>query len=836
MAKGIDCFLPYLDEEATSKTIQQLKENSLVRNIFLLQTETISQIPEGVKPLTAPTFYGTEMMRKIAENVSTDYFLLLHPKTITLGYKSLERLYNIARNVQPAMIYPDCYSEQNGELQKKPKIDLGWGCVRDDFDYGSAQLVSSAALRENLNEHPESNWEYAGWYEVLLYMLRNKRIHPVLHLREYLYTEQEMDLRKSGEKQFDYVNPKNRSVQVEMEKVCTDHLKRIGAYIAPETISEINLENVTFETEASVIIPVRNRVKTVADAVKSALSQQTSFNYNVIVIDNHSTDGTAEIVQDIAAQDKRCILIVPQRNDLGIGGCWSVAFNDARCGKFAVQLDSDDLYSSNVTLQKIVDKFYAEKCAMVIGSYRMCNFKLETLPPGLIDHKEWTEENGRNNALRINGLGAPRAFYTPLLRRIGMPNTSYGEDYALGLAFSRKYRIGRIYDELYLCRRWEGNSDSALTPEQVNTNNQYKDLLRTMEIIDRQRLNKYLNTTVSYDSAIEFLNTEIRHWHEVADRYDDLQQAKYKNLQCDNVKVTVQWNPARMQSTGAKVDAKTISKRPCFLCEINRPIEQTDIPIAGHYQLLVNPFPILHQHFTIPHRQHIPQLIKDSYLDMMRITEQLKDMLVFYNGPKSGASAPDHLHFQAVPRGIVPLERDWTELYRFHRSRLYPITEEEYIEALELEPLADSLGVYSLKEYLCPGYVIITRTPEANNFLFQKLYAAMKTEKEDDEPRMNVLSWMLSSTVDNELYIVSIIIPRTKHRPDCYFAEGDRQIMVSPGALDMAGLVITPREQDFNKLTPLITKRIISECGYSYDSDFETITHFKGGGNDSVIS
>ena len=289
-------------------------------------------------------------------------------------------------------------------------------------------------------------------------------------------------------KQFDYVNPRNRDVQIEMEAVCTEHLKLINGYLKPGAGASVDVNEGDFKTLASVIIPVRNRARTIADAVKSALAQELDGSYNVIVIDNHSTDGTTQILNEMAREDSRIIHIVPERNDLGIGGCWNLGINSTECGRFAVQLDSDDLYSGPYTLQKVVDKFREGGYSMVIGSYRMCNFNLETLPPGIIDHREWTDENGPNNALRINGLGAPRAFYTPVVRKIGFPNVSYGEDYAVAIRIAGEYRIGRIFDELYLCRRWEGNSDAALSPEKVNANNLYKDTLRSMEL--ERRINR----------------------------------------------------------------------------------------------------------------------------------------------------------------------------------------------------------------------------------------------------------------------------------------------------------------------------------------------------------
>lgn len=312
----------------------------------------------------------------------------------------------------------------------------------------------------------------------------------MVKLNEYTYTVEENDVRKSGEKQFDYVNPKNREVQIEMEKAATDHLKKINSYLSVKNFKEIIFENQNFPCEASIVIPVKNRVKTISSAVESALNQKTDFKYNVIVVDNFSNDGTTEILRNIAERDNRLVHLIPDRKDLLIGGCWNLAVHNENCGKFAVQLDSDDLYKDENTLQKIVDKFYEEKCSMVIGSYILTDFNLEEIPPGLIDHKEWTQENGPNNALRINGLGAPRAFYTPVLRRIEIPNVSYGEDYFLGLTISREYKIGRIFEPLYICRRWEGNTDSALSIEKINENNYYKDTLRTNEIIERKNKNE----------------------------------------------------------------------------------------------------------------------------------------------------------------------------------------------------------------------------------------------------------------------------------------------------------------------------------------------------------
>ena len=827
----IDAFVLYTDAKTTLVTLKQLKDEPLIRNIYVLMKGKESCPYMGCDVIRVEDYRSSATIKEVAKKLRAPFALLCTAKSsITFGYQAIQRMCSVAESVGSASVYADHYVVKNGETVKCPTMDFYYGSVRDDFDFGSVVMFRASTLRKYVEEFPNTNYKYSGLYDLQLFCLRRKRQAALFHIREYLYTEEELDLRTSGEKQFDYVNPRNREVQKERELACTKHLKLIGSYIEPESIVDVSVERYDFDREASVIIPVRNRVKTIEDAIRSALSQRTTFEFNVMVVDNLSTDGTTEVIQKLAEEDTRVVHIIPKRNDLGIGGCWSLAFNDARCGRFAIQLDSDDLYSGTDTLQRIVDKFYEEHCAIVIGSYRMCNFQLETLPPGLIDHREWTPENGHNNALRINGLGAPRAFFTPLLRKIGMPNTSYGEDYAVGLAFCRKYKIGRIYDELYLCRRWEGNSDASLTPDQVNRNNIYKDSLRTMEIIDRRRLNDYWQSGVTDGMANSLFEKQLPLWKEASERYEKLEQVVTAEMEINGCKLLAQYNPARIVSTGAKVDAKTIKQRPCFLCEVNRPAEQISSPMLKKYYLLLNPNPILPKHFTIPLRHHRKQRILEYYEDMMEITSQLSEMFVFYNGPKCGASAPDHMHFQAGSRGVVPLERDWNELYKPHLSRIWPISEEEYMEAVNMYLVADSTGVFSLRNYLCPGIVIITRTPHANKVLFEKVYHALPIEEGDYEPMMNILAWSQSSTTDGYERIVSVIIPRTKHRPNCYFKEGEGQVMVSPGSLDMGGMIITPRKEDFDQMNAELAKSIIQECGMTLDAELNMVMNFKGGG------
>lgn len=467
--KKITCFVPYIDESQAGKTLSALRNSQLVDKVVCLDE---------------PVF-KSETIRRIAAESNADY-ALVYTKTTTLelGYMALERLLQIAQDTEAGLVYADHYQVKGGELVKAPVIDYQKGSLRDDFDFGSVLFFDAAALKESVQRMTET-YQHAGLYDLRLKLSQR---YALVHVNEYLYSEVEEDNRKSGEKQFDYVDPRNRDRQIEMEKACTQHLKEIGGYLEPH-FKDIDFNQGEFEVEASVIIPVRNRAATIGAAIESVLKQQTKFKFNLIVIDNHSTDGTTEAIDAFKA-DGRVVHLVPERTDLGIGGCWNYGVNSTHCGKFAVQLDSDDLYKDEHTLQTIVDAFYEQKCAMVIGSYMMTDFDLNELPPGVIDHKEWTPDNGRNNALRINGLGAPRAFYTPVLRSIGLPNTSYGEDYAMGLNISRHYQIGRIYDVLYLCRRWGGNSDAALSIEKVNANNLYKDRIRTWELEARIAVNK----------------------------------------------------------------------------------------------------------------------------------------------------------------------------------------------------------------------------------------------------------------------------------------------------------------------------------------------------------
>ena len=811
MRQKIDCFIACDKLEDAEKTVAQLRDNKTIHHIFLMVNEGTAagqEAPKDCRFLTVENLTSSRTIMQIAENAAADYVLLsTKALPLSIGPSALERMLRVANDSNAAMMYSDRLEERNGKTERHPVIDYQLGALRDDFDFGSLLLIKTSLMHKYATTDAEREYQYAGLYALRLFLSREGQL---MHLNEYLYTEQETDLRASGEKQFDYVNPRNREVQIEMEQAVTAHLEQIGATVDTLSYQEPDFQEQEFPVEASVIIPVFNREKTIADAVKSALSQVTTFPYNVIVVDNHSTDKTGEILSQIEngelridnydyTQDKdkgvqgnhnsqlpilnsKLIVLSPERTDLGIGGCWNMAINDDRCGRFAVQLDSDDLYSSPKTLQTVVDAFRRQHAAMVIGSYRMCDFELNTLPPGLIDHKEWTDENGPNNALRINGLGAPRAFFTPLLRQIQFPNTSYGEDYALGLIFSRQYRIGRIYSELYLCRRWGGNSDAALSIDKVNANNLYKDRLRTLEVMARQQIKQGKKGLMTDSSLQRFFNRQLERWDDARQRYRDLRNVETRELTEENFTMQVQWNPARIVSTGASIDKKAVAERPCFLCEQNRPQEQNKKQLDNLLELLVNPFPILPTHYTLPTMLHQPQRIDKLYPEIHRLLTEYPELMVFYNGPKCGASAPDHAHLQAGTNGILPLQTAWQRLSR---------------NLTEIVSLNESEGIFVINDYPCPALLIRTRAKDTDQKLFKRLYKAMNEEQEatDEEPMMNIISWRTGDNYN------SVVFPRRKHRPDCYTAEGDQQYIISPGALDMGGLMITPRQEDFERIT-----------------------------------
>lgn len=793
MTEKIDCFLACSDIAMAMPAVTALLERNVVRGVHLVTAGDIAGdavLPQGCSLMSAGRMTDSETIRAIAAEAAAGYTLLLtKPVAMMPGMRAVERMLLAASDAGAALTYSDHWEIKDGERTAHPVTDYQEGSVRDDFDFGSLLLIETAFLHRYAAESTAS-YRYAGLYDLRLFISREGSI---LHINESLYTEEETDLRASGVRQFDYVNPANREVQIEMERAATAHLDAIGARIDTAGYACPDFGEQEFPVEVSVVIPVRNRVKTIADAVRSALGQETSFAYNVIVVDNHSTDGTTEAIDRLADEcggAERLVHIIPGRTDLGIGGCWNVAVNDSRCGRFAVQLDSDDLYSSEKTLQTIVDAFHEQQAAMIVGSYRMCDFSLNTLPPGLIDHREWTDDNGPNNALRINGLGAPRAFFTPLLRQIQFPNTSYGEDYAMGLAFSRRYRIGRIYSELYLCRRWDGNSDAALSIEKINANNTYKDRLRTLEIAARRRMNAAGGDAAADDPLGRFMERQLETWPDARNRYRGLNAVREKEMACGAFTLVAQYNPARMVSTGASISKADIAARPCFLCGANRPPEQIKRTLDDGFELLVNPFPILPTHFTIPVAGHRPQRVADCYGEIYRILDRYPGLTVFYNGPECGASAPDHAHLQAGTTGVLPLQRDWQRLCR----SLVPVVDE-----------GGGTGVWLVPDYPCAAFLVRSGSAADGERLFGMLCAAMPQVAGSPEPMMNIVCWR-----EGDDYM-SVVFPRAKHRPDCYSAQGDSRFTVSPGALDMAGLLIVPREDDFRRITPDIALGILRE-------------------------
>lgn len=801
MNKTITCFIPYGSENQINKTIRHLQECPTVDRIFLLPTSPVPNLslPDKCHILPSSAPESVEKYKQIALYANTPFTLICtQVQDLEFGYMALERMCDYLSAPQCSMVYADHYKTIKGERTPHPVIDYQLGSVRDDFDFGSLLMFRTDYLKRAINEiEAEKEYQHSALYALRLAL---SRYGELTHIREFLYTETEIDLRKSGEKQFDYVDPRNRQVQIEREEVFTRHLKKIGAYLKPGMMT-VDLKEGEFSHEASIIIPVRNRARTINDAIRSVLEQETSFPFNLIIIDNHSTDGTSEIIEQYK-NDNRVIHLIPERTDLGIGGCWNLGINHPQCGRFAIQLDSDDLYSSPHTVQTIVDKFYKEQCAMVIGSYRMTDFTLQTLPPGVIDHKEWTDENGHNNALRINGLGAPRAFFTPLLRKIRVPNTSYGEDYALGLAFSRQYRIGRIYDVLYLCRRWEGNSDAALSIEKINQNNNYKDSLRTLEIKLRQAMNK------KRQAGELFIENQLAKWQTARTNHEALNQIETRRFELAGNTITVQFNPARAVSTCAKVDKSSIEARKCFLCPENKPNEQDEIIISldEPFSLRINPYPILPGHLTISSLKHQDQVLADKTIRQLpgKLISWLEeyfasDYVLFYNGAKCGASAPDHFHFQAVKQSDVPVIQQWERL-------METAVREKEIKTEN----GNTYSSFQITSYICPIQVFICNhsadiLPEMINQYLQ----SFPLHEGESEPRYNLFAWQ-----DKQRGFTMAYFPREKHRPACYTATGGEQLLVSPGALDMAGLLVTPRKEDFYKITESDITQIYKEVAY----------------------
>lgn len=801
MNKTITCFIPYGSENQINKTIRHLQECSTVDRIFLLPTSPVPNLslPDKcyILPSSAPE--SVERYKQVALYANTPFTLICtQVQDLEFGYMALERMCDYLSAPQCSMVYADHYKTIKGERTPHPVIDYQLGSVRDDFDFGSLLMFRTDYLKRAINEiEAEKEYQHSALYALRLAL---SRYGELTHIREFLYTETEIDLRKSGEKQFDYVDPRNRQVQIEREEVFTRHLKKIGAYLKPGMMT-VDLKEGEFSHEASIIIPVRNRARTINDAIRSVLEQETSFPFNLIIIDNHSTDGTSEIIEQYK-NDNRVIHLIPERTDLGIGGCWNLGINHPKCGRFAIQLDSDDLYSSPHTVQTIVDKFYEEQCAMVIGSYRMTDFTLQTLPPGVIDHKEWTDENGHNNALRINGLGAPRAFFTPLLRKIRVPNTSYGEDYALGLAFSRQYRIGRIYDVLYLCRRWEGNSDAALSIEKINQNNNYKDSLRTLEIKLRQAINK------KRQAGKLFTENQLAKWQTARTNHEALNQIETRRFELAGNTITVQFNPARAVSTCAKVDKSSIEARKCFLCPENKPNEQDEIIISldEPFSLRINPYPILPGHLTISSLKHQDQVLADKTIRQLpgKLISWLEEYfasgyVLFYNGAKCGASAPDHFHFQAVKQSDVPVIQQWERL-------METAVREKEIKTEN----GNTYSSFQITSYICPIQVFIcNHSADILPEMINQYLESLPLHEGESEPRYNLFAWQ-----DKQRGFTMAYFPREEHRPACYTATRGEQLLVSPGALDMAGLLVTPRKEDFDKITESDITQIYKEVAY----------------------
>ena len=727
------------------------------------------------------------------KKISSKYLLLIDAeKEINFSKSSLSSLLKHLDNQHVGSVYSDFILREGKKLIQHPLIGYQSGSIRDDFHFGHVLIFSCAVVKSVLQKYGSLPSDA----DMALYDLRLKvsTDHEIVHVRKFLYTVAEKKQKKTQksvkkpEAHFSYVAKENFLRQKKLEKIATNHLRRIGAYLSLRT-KRLDKEKNDLLWKASIVIPVLNRKKTIAEALTSALEQKTDFPFNIIVVDNHSTDGTTDILKKFAAKYPHIHHLIPSRRDLGIGGCWNEAIYSNHCGRYVVQLDSDDLYSSPDTLQKIVNALRKGRYAMVVGSYTIVNARLKKIPPGLIDHKEWTQSNGHNNLLRVNGMGAPRAFDLSVIRKFGFPNVSYGEDYAVALRVSREYKIGRIYENLYWCRRWKDNTDVGLSVEQKNRNDFYKDGLRAAEIEARKLVNRerfqgddrsiYAEYKVGKDLSLVSLcqslyDSQKTSWSRLADVCRGLANVQLRKLS-DGYQVYLQYNPARAQNSGAAVDEASIRKRPCFLCQGNLPQAQKGILYKNQYLILCNPAPIFKNHFTIVSIKHKPQDIASSIDWLLSVSADLAGYAIFYNGPACGASAPDHLHFQAVPAKALPFLSDV--------KRLVPFENKSSIKYGRLEDYNRSVVLLESKnvDKLKLQFLSLLRT-------------ARKIMKTDDEPMVNVISdyttrgWRLT------------VFLRRKHRPDVYFAKGDKRIFISPGSVDMAGVVITPLLENYQRL------------------------------------
>jgi glycosyltransferase involved in cell wall biosynthesis len=746
-------------------------------------------------------------------------FVVDSQKEIKLSANSINRLLTIAEEKRAGIIYSDFIWKKGNNLAPHPLIDYQPGSIRDDFNFGHLFLFSGNIIKAALQKYGSLPSDA----NIALYDLRLKVSidYPVFHIPEFLYTvvagkaNSFRDKSDSIANHFSYAAAKNLSAQKKLEKAATNYLKLTSAYLEART-QKAPPTNDIFPVEASVVIPVLNRKKTIRESIQSALTQKTNFDFNIILVDNHSTDGTTDTIKKLAGKQEKIKHIIPERHDLGIGGCWNEAIYSAHCGRYAIQLDSDDLYSSPRTLQNIVDALRRGNYALVVGAYTIVNQRLKKIPPGLIDHKEWTKANGLNNLLRVNGLGAPRAFNTALIRDIGFPNVSYGEDYAVALRISREYKIGRIHKSIYLCRRWRENTDAAPSIEKQNRNDFYKDELRTMEIKARQILNKKKKelenrTFAEYPGGkqksltalcLNLLEEQKKNWPGLAYAYQELTNVRTRSISCGSYIVDLQFNPQRVVSSGAAVDRKSIKNRPCFLCTDNLPAQQRGILYWGNYLILCNPAPIFDKHFTVANLLHQPQAIAASLILLMNLTQDLAPgFTVFYNGPACGASAPDHLHLQAIPKNSLPF------IEMFHN----------------ISPIKEISGVkFYTGEKLDRAVVIMSgKSRESLQEQFNRLIKiTQKIISLNSEPMLNVLC-----TYEDNTWRL-IIFLRQKHRPDAFFYEGEKRIFVSLGAIDMAGVIITPMLADFNRLEAFQISSIYREVSLAEDVTNKIIREF----------